>query len=606
MPQKRSQSYRRQTNLPGITRSPRGPMNDWTLKAPKGWQFPQKLVDQLHGKIPPIQSPRGPMQMPLAGLGQAPDIALPNQGRSDWRIPPKPGEVRPGGALQRFQPGGPMTSQRPPEPTSVIKRPPTSMGPITPRSHVLDGEVLGPGSNLSSGGWKGALKGIAKFGGKALGVLGIAEPAARVLERIAPADEYYTPADIGRAGYDMLFGSGGDTASAQELPPIEDIDHNRSDINLPSPEGMTAPRPVKKATIKPKQKKPLSIAKPPSIGLEELTELPGGDNPIPNAFGQFGPMHKVEPLPELQSEKLPDQVSLGAKNNNTALGSDALNPDTQDSGRQSARERYMDLVSNMPGKDGYEAGIWRKILGGIAGASEGWRDGAGAGLATSQAFVNEPRDRAMAEWQTQLNELEPLMEAESKEAINQERIREDARRTNLINQSITLKENNRVAIASMSIEAKRELAELEREKDYFIANKNFDLAEAKLNEIKQRYADANKINQQNANTRSAVGASQINKNNAAADKLRAEPAGPKPPANPTAVAREARNTAMFQAAQELSIPPTEFAALLTVAEDPNDPEENLRIRSARDAFNKWYEQALRAARVDPTPYIVRK
>lgn len=160
-------------------------------------------------------------------------------------------------------------------------------------------------------------------------------------------------------------------------------------------------------------------------------------------------------------------------------------PNTDEEDTSNAFDEYYRRWNEMPREEDYKPSIWRKLIGGLAGLSTGWEQGAGAGIETSRDFVRQPYMQAREKWQTSLDELEPLMKQQVYQDINMARIAEQARKTDLIHKSKTLDseiERLKVMNTAEANERRAQIQEAALMAKAFIAQGQLDMAEMVLNE----------------------------------------------------------------------------------------------------------------------------
>lgn len=318
---------------------------------------------------------------------------------------------------------------------------------------------------------------------------------------------------------------------------------NRADVNLPVDTGVSSieadiarelglPIPVGSGTTSGGTTPPR--VRPPRIGMG------GGRNrTLANAFssrtntptsmpGELLPIPSAPTIPDvtaLDSRSLPSMSSpfadvsgIDPKTLPDFLGGkESLFPDTQDSApRNSVFDMYRDLVSNMPDAQAIKPSIWRKIAASLVGASEGYFKGAGQGYESARDVVDQPYNRAMGEWKTKLDELEPLMKQEmygdvqaEKADIARARLERDKARDEMINETKTEENRIRKLIAEGKIANEAEANRLRRilaDANRFFRTGQLELGWARLDEVREH----NDVMEGIASTRAAAYSNKVN------------------------------------------------------------------------------------------------
>ena len=251
-----------------------------------------------------------------------------------------------------------------------------------------------------------------------------------LLEALAPSDQYWTPADVGSYIYDKIFGapSGLSAKDATQMPnmkggnnvgipgELESLSPERRDSegNVILPARFSKDKKVGSGKTGMAKKFKLTLKSEDLSGMHELPEIPEP---------------KTMDLPDyLPSRDLSDMVDTMS-----GLNKSDMLPDKQQSS-QSAIDRYMDIVSHMPQRSDYKPGIGRRIAAGLIGAATGFSSPS-KGFQAALDVNQSPYNRAVQDWGTELEELKPLMVAENQREMNQTRVNEQARKTDLINAS---------------------------------------------------------------------------------------------------------------------------------------------------------------------------
>lgn len=241
--------------------------------------------------------------------------------------------------------------------------------------------------------------------------------------------------------------------------------------------------------------------KPPRMGgvtaLPALSQMepPLLNDPYTADEMQAGDLSRFTSLAGIGNTKYMPQTYAGEpspgflpsqSNFENSVGLDRLPlPNTDEEDTSNAFDEYYRRWNEMPREEDYKPSIWRKLIGGLAGLSTGWEQGAGAGIETSRNFVRQPYMQAREKWQTSLDELEPLMKQQVYQDINMARIAEQARKTDLIHKSKTLDseiERLRVMNTAEANERRAQIQEAALMAKAFIAQGQLDMAEMVLNE----------------------------------------------------------------------------------------------------------------------------
>jgi hypothetical protein len=215
-------------------------------------------------------------------------------------------------------------------------------------------------------------------------------------------------------------------------------------------------------------------------------------------------------LPPITSDDIPDQLPLESRDMRN-FGYDDSNADSMYGGdnqqsseaeaKLTAFDRYMDLVTNMPDRKDYKPSIWRRLAAATAGFSQGWlgRDGYGA----AKQIVEDPYNTAMSQWKGQLDELQPIAQIENQREMNETRVQEQARKTDLINATKTAEVEIKRLVAEGKIKneqeriaVQRELAEIRQ----LSVNGQLEVAKERLKVLREHYQMSDATNRMRANT----------------------------------------------------------------------------------------------------------
>ena len=368
----------------------------------------------------------------------------------------------------------PYIPQRPAFPTK-----PTSYTPLREGiPNAFEGAIPAESNNAFAGLANYAPK--AGLGRRILGGLGkagevgmVASLGNSVLEALAPSTQYYTPADIGSYLYDKMFGSNNaSAASAKDATQIPS-----SNVGIPGELASLAAEGRKQTLAFGKNAK-----KKASNGIS-------GKFKKTLTTQDLSGMQELPQIPEPTTMDLPDKLPSRDLTGTIELSnkSDML-PDRQQSGPQSAFDRYMDLVSNMPARDDYRPSIGRKIIAGLVGAATGFGSGGARGYQIAQDIVGDPYNQAVGKWGTQLEELKPLMVAENQREMNQTRVSEQARKTDLINQTKIVENDIKRLAAEGKIKNDADRIRVQQaiaEARQYLMNGQLELGKEKLDEVRE-------------------------------------------------------------------------------------------------------------------------
>lgn len=263
---------------------------------------------------------------------------------------------------------------------------------------------------------------------------------------------------------------------------------------------------------KPPKIKPSALApkKPQGSALERGYNYTQNIGPSKRVMANLPTFDGGDAEPEqIKSDDLPDFVDSisGVANKSNADGNpEDMNRDMQQSsagGKQSAFDKYMAAVSDFPTREKYKPSIWRRIAAGALGAATGMVEGPSRGYAAAVSLNESPYNNAVRDKVSQLNELEPLMRAENQREMNQTRVNESARKTNLISKQKQFDgETNRLLTEGKLKNQKDVLAlkSLKEAHDFAIANDKLDLAEQLQNQMVDIRKRAVGVAEKNANT----------------------------------------------------------------------------------------------------------
>jgi hypothetical protein len=312
----------------------------------------------------------------------------------------------------------------------------------------------------------------------------------------------------------------------------------------------------------------------------------------------------VTKLPPLESFDIPDQLPLasrdmsGPKYNGYAnTNADEIFEDNQQSGETESKltafDRYMDLVTHMPDRKDYSPSIWRRIAAGIAGAGAGitGRDG----FNTARQITEQPYQSALSDWSGQLEELKPIAQIENQREMNEARLKEQARKTDLINQTKTV-ENE---IKRLQVEGKivndaernaitREMGEIRQ----LIANGQLEVAKSRIEVIREHYKMSDETNRMRANTQATSIANQNVNRDARTQIARDSANKPKGSAgNPLPKIREARKLAAQDMDQlypgmDMNTKQAEWEKILSDPKNPKRAEVLAKYQEFEDKYLK--------------------
>lgn len=455
-----------QRNLPGIRTTPRSIMEDWVPVPYRGRVSPN-LQSQLHGRIPTPNPAPNPFQsrFDFSGLAGEETGMVPYRGRY-------------------FNEGlNPINDA----PTGIVRTGRNLPGPKLPDIEIYDTPTPAPKPT----GLMSKLKG---FAGRLGGPIAAYSLASALQDAFGTADPYafnkgYDSGKLGpKPGTGMGDFSKNPTGAAAALASLEDLSTADSGGGTKDPRDINLP-----ASGMPKKPKPT---------IKRKTAL-STKFPVPNIPVDTGNFDFTQ-LPEITSLDIPNQVPLAARDVSNVFGNDSRFPDTQQSGKDSlpsAFDRYSELINNMPTREGSKPSVWRRIAAALAGFGTGYTQGGSTGFKTAQAIVDNPYDKKLSDWQTKVQELEPLVRVEAQREMNTERVEAQREKTMLINQtkSMELEIDKAYKEGRIKNEAERTLAQRAiAEARQLIANGQLELGKERLSEVAKYHQAIAGIQRMNA------------------------------------------------------------------------------------------------------------
>src|SRR5215510_1649651 len=150
--------------------------------------------------------------------------------------------------------------------------------------------------------------------------------------------------------------------------------------------------------------------------------------------------------------------------------------------QRTAMQRYIDMLNAFPNE---KPSVGRRIAAALAGVAQGYFGGPQQGFQTAQGITYAPQNRAIAEWQKKIDQLEPLARMESQEYLKQQDIDYKTRRDNLINASKNLEQSVKLYLGEKTALNAEQRNEITRSRDLM---QNL-IAQGRLDEA-QRVNDA--------------------------------------------------------------------------------------------------------------------